>query len=219
MKSNKCKLYKNVDNFRTEYGFSIYDSIDTLLLVEYSERVDLEYLDFKTPGLCGLAMVGESKDTIVLNSNRTRTEQRFDCGHELMHLYLHRHLESNFNCFTTQKSNQNSFLEWQANEGAAQLLVPFQDFIPRFFHLFSYSRFTTDYDIRNILADHYHVTFQVIYNRIDCLSYEIDQFATGCPISEIQLLSRNQRMRMNILPTAYNAECDFPFRENTFITG
>ena len=212
MKSNKQNLYEKVDIFRAKCDLSIHTYIDTLHLVECSKRIDLEYCNFKTQGLCGVAMVGTSEDTIVLNSNRTKTEQNFDCAHELMHLYLHRNAESSFNCFTTQKSNQNSFLEWQANEGSAQLLVPFQDFIPRFLDLFAY-RFATTYDIRSILAKHYRVTPQVIHNRIDCLSYEIDQYANGCPISDIQLLSRNQRQKLNITSTAYNAECDFPFRE------
>ena len=89
-------------------------------------------------------------------------------------------------------------------------MVPYQDFIPRFWDLFSTRRYVDDSDIRMTLAAYYGVTFQVIRNRIDGLSYEIDQYTQGIPIREVKILSQNQRKKLGIATTAYNAGCDFP---------
>ena len=132
MVSEKRKLYQQVDRLRTKWGYTPRQRFDIIQLTSSSERISVEYHAFKTLGLCGVAMVGEKKDSILLNSKRSTIEQNFDCGHELMHLYLHRHCADSFNCFMHSKPQQNTFLEWQANEGSAQLLVPYQDFIPRF---------------------------------------------------------------------------------------
>lgn len=210
MHSEKRNLYERVDRLRDSLNIPFNEPIDVISLIESTSRIDLEYLSFKTHGLCGVAMVGTKIDTIVLNSNRTPEEQNFDGAHELMHLYQHRNITQRFNCFSTKKPQQDSFLEWQANEGAAQFLVPYQDFIPRFWDFFSTRRYVDDSDIRMTLAAYYGVTFQVIRNRIDGLSYEIDQYTQGIPIREVKILSQNQRKKLGISTTAYNAGCDFP---------
>ena len=224
MKSSKRDLYKSVDRFRTKYSFSVSDPIDIPLLIERSKHICVEYANLKTPGLCGLAMVGDIEDTIVLNSNRTKTEQRFDCSHELIHLYLHRCVERSFNCFTAPRSKQNSFLEWQANEGAAEMLVPYRDFIPRFYRHFCEMK-QEPFDgvpIQAKLADFYSVSTQVIENRIQSLSYEIHQYSQGVPICEIVLMSRAQQKRQGIQPPDYNDICNSAFIQYEFeksITG
>lgn len=207
MGTAKENLYHSVDSIRRGYGIPFGQAIDMVdLLGTHTEKYNINIIPFKTPGLCGVAMVGDKTDTIALNSYRTPCERNFDCGHELVHLSRHRSRQESFNCFTSARAQQNSFLEWEANEGSAQILVPYQDFVPRF-ALYLNSRYM--HDIRGELAEYYHVTSQVINLRIDNLGYEIDQYLAGIPIENIELLSRTQLQKAGIRPTAYNAMCDF----------
>lgn len=207
MRSEKEKLYEHVDFYRDLLGLSFDQPIKLVDVLAPYSQFDVEFCNFKTPGLCGVAMVGNKSDTIILNSNRTSEEQNFDCGHEFLHLTTHREIQESFNCFTKAKPQQNTFREWQANEGSAQFLVPYQDFIPRFTSLFS----DKASDIQGVLAEHYHVTPQVINIRMNSLAYEIDQYRTGVQLDRIELLSRRQCERRGISPTCYQAYCDFLF--------
>ena len=205
MQSEKEKLYEHVDFYRDLLGLPSNQPIILVDVLAPYVQFDIECCNFKTPGLCGVAMVGAKTDTIVLNSNRTSEEQNFDCGHEFMHLITHRRLQDSFNCFTKAKPQQNTFHEWQANEGSAQLLVPYQDFIPRFSKLLD----SRALGIQYTLADHYHVTPQVINIRMDSLAYEIDQYRKGTRLDCLELLSRTQRRQRGITSTCYQALCDF----------
>lgn len=203
--TEKEKLYRNVDLIRSSFGLSLDTPINIITLLSTLKKYDIDFHNFKTPGLCGIAMVGDKTDSIILNSNRSPTEQNFDCAHELIHLSIHRHIQDNFNCFAKAKPKQNTFYEWQANEGAAQFLVPYQDFIPRFLSC----RLHSICNIQEILANYYHVSEYVISIRINNLSYEIDQYSEGVPLEDIKLLSRKQREKEGIRTTCYSAVCDF----------
>ena len=201
----KEDLYARVDLMRKNLGISPYNTaINTLELCERKiSDVEIVYHSFETSGFCGAALAGDKENTIVLNSARTQNERIFDCGHELIHLVRHRHLNNGiFNC---SNKKQKSFLEWEANEGSAQFLVPYQDFIPRFISLLN-DKAT---DIQGVLAEHYHVTPQVINIRMDSLAYEIDQYRKGTQLDCLELLSRKQRRQRGITPTCYQALCDF----------
>lgn len=202
----KQKLYHDVDSFRERFGIPLLKRwLNTRALCHNHQLADLVCHNFETAGFCGAAYIGVSKDTIVLNSCRSSVEQNFDCGHELIHLTLHRSKNDGmFNCFNNR---QDGFLEWQANEGAAQLLVPYQDFIPRFSLLIDQNI----HGIQDYLAESYHVSEQVIRFRLDSLAYEIDQYRSGVTIGNIELLSRTQRQKRGIESTCYNAVCDFSF--------
>ena len=148
-------------------------------------------------------------DTIVLNEKRSPEEQNFDYAHELMHLAHHRNLSSRFNCFSEVQLQQNSYIQWQANEGATQLLVPYQDFIPRFLRDYDSQKIFEFFDIIGTLAFHYGVTPQVILNRIECLSYEMDQYLQGVDLCSLKFLSKNQRTKLGIRPTNYFCYVNF----------
>lgn len=211
MATEKEKLYRFVDNLREQLHIpSFCFTVNSLDLCRDIDRIDIEYANLHSRGLCGLAMLGDKIDTIILNKQRSKEEQNFDCAHELIHVTHHRGRSSCFNCFSEVRPQQDSFIEWQANEGAAQLLVPYQDFIPRFLRDFDFRKVFGDFDIIGTLAFHYGVTPQVIRNRIECLSYEMDQYRHGIDLPFLQFLSKNQRNKLNINPTNYLALCEFP---------
>lgn len=204
----KKELYNCVDWLRNYYFGAPYSGgpVDVLGLCGRIPNVTIYKRHFETVGFCGAAIAGIKMNTIILNSARSEIEQNFDCGHELIHLSMHRGQNDGvFQCFG---SNQNTFLEWQANEGAAQLLVPYQDFIPRFADCISVGE-TALHGAPAFFAEHYHVSQQVINLRIKNLSYEIDQFCCGTRVEDIKLLSRNQLNIRDIHPTDYLAKCAF----------
>lgn len=205
---DKSMLYSYVDDLRRRLNLfedmSVPDPFNIAL--HHVKNPCIECVPFPTTKICGILYKGDHSTSIALNANRTREMQNFDCMHELIHYFLHDIDYCQCICSDTANISQNSYLEWQANEGSAQFLVPYQDFIPRLLSLLDNN---ATY-IRYILADHYHVTTQVISIRMDSLAYEIDQYRSGTPMDRLELLSRNQRKRRGITTTCYGALCDFP---------
>lgn len=202
----KEELYQYVDSLREKFSIAVGQPIDSLDLCYQNGSTDIIYHSFEADGFCGAAYAGKKKDTIILNNARSASEQNFDCGHEIIHLTKHRNLQDGiFNCFIS--GHQDSFLEWEANEGAAQLLVPYQDFIPRFWCYLNAP--CPPQNIQGLLADYYRVSQQVINIRIESLSYEIDQYKEGTQLDCLELLSRRQRQKRGIITTSYGVLCDF----------
>ncbi len=209
-----------IKHARTELDLSTSDTISDLqlFLTDRIPSLRIGLADWETPSLHGMCMFGQENvpDVILLNERRTKSERNFDCAHEFVHIHEHRdEQKATFHCFEKVSPLQDPYLEWQANEGGAELLVPYQDFIPRFYQRFQEMQNHPDeVFVRSDMAEHYQVTNGVIENRLRSLAYEIDQYAAGVPISEIRLLSRKQLRQRNIQTTDYNAVCDFAFAES-----
>lgn len=204
----KADLYHFVDQFRERNGIPLNAPLNVLSFLSGVSNVDVVHHSFETHGFCGAAFFGPKKSTIVLNQARTEFEQNFDCGHEMIHLGKHREINDGvFKCF---ESDQNSFYEWEANEGSAQLLVPYQTFIPSFVDCYDKLQKRHDFDLYGCLSDTYQVSPRVIDIRMDSLAYEIDQYRQGVTLENLNILSRTQRKRMGITPTDYRVLCAFP---------
>lgn len=183
-------------------------------------NIEVAYVPFTSPGLKGmvsLATEEESTHCILINSFLPVEEQRFHSIHEFMHIALHNQLPGRcYKCFEQIRPMQDPILEWQANEGSAQLLMPYQEFIPRFSALFSDFQLRPDvWDILygessviEVLARHYEVSVPVIRNRISTLSYEIDQYRNDVDISEINVISYKKQNEYGIHPTNYLEQVD-----------
>jgi Predicted Zn peptidase len=136
----------------------------------------------------------------MLNSKRNRREQNFYCAHELAHYLLHNSGEAgSFQCFDKIRRQQDNFIEWQANEWAAELLLPYKFFIPE---LCSTLRWPDDMerlpDIRRNIAMVFGVSERVVYHRIESLKYEIRQYQIGVKLSQIEVRSANEQLRRGI---------------------
>lgn len=198
--------------YRNEYGFD---------LINYctDNGTIIEYLPFKTHGLRGMAVIGDEfqKDIILLNKKRSKIEQNFDCGHEFIHLCLHREIgQRSFNCFENIQETQNSFIEWNANEGSAELFVPYKIFIPLVKEKIGNS---TDYYVienaKTEMASIFNVPEIVIRYRMENLKYEIFQYLNGVPLDKIEILSLRQQRQRNINILSINDISDNDF-ENHF---
>ena len=104
--SARQALYTQIDALRTTLP-------EGALLYTAGRLVPVQFHRFDSQKL-GAVLIGGS--VIVVNSARPIPCQRFSLAHELVHFLLHRGMES----------QNDPFLEWQANEGAAELLLPRQ---------------------------------------------------------------------------------------------
>lgn len=62
----KNGLYNYLFSLRKKYDLS-NTPLDTISFVKTLNNISLEYADFKSRGLCGIAFKGENSDTIILN--------------------------------------------------------------------------------------------------------------------------------------------------------
>lgn len=203
MGTSKFDLYKCVEQIRLQLKLDITSyPINTIKLCNGLNNVEMIYHDFNTRGVCGAILLGDIKDTVILNSLRSESELNFDCGHELVH--MHKHRSSGVDCFSCVELKaaiqpKASFFEWEANEGAAELLVPLGLFLPWVRSAFPY--FKTASDIANFkeeCAYKFQVSPAVIKYRLESLKYEIYQHCNGVNLNEVKILSGNQQKSMGI---------------------
>ena len=181
----KAGLYSEIEKIREKY--SITTPIDPYAL---ASRVGIEGFlhDFETKHISGVLLRVGTQAAITLNSLRPELGQKFTCLHELVHFFLHS--EPSFMC-----SDESSHLpqEWQANEGAAQLILPYQSFIPRYIEISrEEARNPWGGRVFSRLEEEYGVSESVLATRIDSLNCEIYQYLNGRDISSVSVLSRRQ---------------------------
>lgn len=155
-----------------------------------------------------MAIVGheDESDVIFLNSARDCKEQNVDCGHECIHLGFHRNEPfRTFKCFEKVAPGQDKYLEWQANEGSAELIVPYRSFLQQIRHyehlLHNYSNIK---DFKKEMAEMYNVTEAVITFRLESLKFEIAQYLAGIPIDDIRILSNTSQVNRGIYVKSFN---------------
>lgn len=214
---SKETLYKKIANCRAMlHSYNICDQITITKICNTFDNIDISYVPFKTHGLRGMVSLASNEEPInciLINSNIPETEQNFHALHEFMHIYLHPNTEcQTFKCYDRVRDNQNFTLEWQANEGAAELIMPYKEFIPLFCDLYEVYSNKSDLwnvvygkttEISYLLSKRYNVSGKVIENRISSLSYEIDQYRQGTSIDKIKLLSYSKRILFGISTTDY----------------
>lgn len=194
----KRLLYNEIENFREYLGITSSNYPLDVKALSSSGGLTIANRDFKTHGLKGMLSIVNQHGYVLLDSKSSAYEQNFFCGHEVIHFVLHRNIGTNsFQCF--DKVNRNNIVEWQANEGAAEFIVPYRKFIPDVLSLLNPITRTGDYfEAVFLLSEKYHVSEMVIRNRLDGLRFEIYQVANGTPLNEIMILSKRQQERQGI---------------------
>ena len=191
---NKQELYHQIEQLRQRIGIRYPPPYDSRALCTKAFGLNLDYLDLRTHKLRGMSHIPSR--SVVIDIKRTPEEQNFHCMHEVMHHMFHQDMGTKiYSSYEETQADQNPFIEWQANEGAAQFLVPYQAFIPDYIQesrLHAHDSLLTQDGLCKILAPHYFVSPKVISNRIDSLNYEIYQFLHGTPIPQIILLSKTK---------------------------
>lgn len=80
----------------------------------------------------GIVRIAKNRDenhVILLNENKSFVEQNYHGFHELTHILTVDEPGTTLNCFGNTRPNQNSYIEWLANEGAAEFLMPYKEIL------------------------------------------------------------------------------------------
>ena len=175
-------LYRRIDAMREKYGVrGIFDPYD----FAGAQGISIARHDFHDPRLRGILVRTGDACGVILRAGLTPARERFYLTHELVHRELH-YGEIGSTAFA------DSGREYQADEGAAELLMPYRDLIPR--ALFLRRRFLTDRTAAlRILAAHYRLDLEIVRRRLRSLQYEIALCRSGVPVSEIVPLSRREQ--------------------------
>ncbi len=203
----KTQLYNQIDDIRLRLGISASDyPLEFRAIAESIPNLSIGEMIIRTPGLRAMASASRNEnlenDAIILKMGSEQREQNFYCAHEYLHLVFHRNKQRNFSCYDKIQKQQNPFYEWHANEGAAELLVPYKLFIPEFYRLSEKYR---DYDFPQYttiekLSILFNVTEAVIENRISNLNQELYQYRhQHMGLESIHLISQHQAER-EVLP-------------------
>lgn len=209
MGNAKVDLYSYVDKIRESFNITLQDyPLSVIDICNTISNLDIYYRDFTSHGFCGTVLMGDKQDTIILNSQRSAREMNFDCAHEAIHLTRHR--DKGINSFTcmeqkTYLGSEISFFEWEANEGAAELLVPLRRFLPLIKNNISWIKKPNDVTcFKKTLSQIFNVTEAVITFRFESLKYEIIQYLHGAVYHELEILSHTEQMRRNIQVDSMN---------------
>lgn len=211
----KAELYRAICALRKRLNIPESDQpLDMISLCEALPNLALGFPPFKTPGLKGVSCLSTDggPDIILLNGNLSWRENNFTCGHELIHITLHRDGPAkSFNCFEKARPNQDRFLEWQANEGAAELLLPTRVLLPLVRERYPALHTWKDYlRFKGELAENFRITEAVVTFRFESLKYEITQYLSGIPYEEVRILSSAKQRESGLHIKSLNdleAEC------------
>lgn len=206
--STKKEIYQNVNEIRQYMGLnkgSVYPLNSVQLATSFCKNLTINKINFETTDICGILYKGENTTSIALNESRTEEQQNFDCAHELIHYFFH---DISFcKCVCSEKKiiEQERSIEYQANEGSAELLVPYELILPEIkkarpslkawhdFHKFKFN-----------MSLMFNVTDIVISFRLESLKYEIMQYLNGTSINNLKILSNTQQTKMGIKCTSFN---------------
>lgn len=214
----KADFYNKISKLRNQWGFddNTY-KIDFVTLCR-QKGIEVGAVPFFTPGLRGMASLstGTQKDVIILNTARNKFEQNVDCTHEFIHINFHKSEGyQSFKCFEKAQPNQNEYLEWQANEGGAELNVPYMTLLPKIkknYHLLN--TYNDIIHFKEELVQEYHVTSAVIEYRLESLKYEIEQFVNGISIQNLRILSYNSQIKHGIKIKSLNDKANDDLNSN-----
>lgn len=176
--------------------------LDIFEICKRISNVEIQAVPFKTADLRGMVSLANNDSeahVILVNSNKSFQEQNFHGFHELMHIPTADQPGTLLRCYDTVKPNQNSYMEWLANEGAAEFVVPYKLLLPMIKDEFS--DMITGIGTWQFCEDHsddFGVSPIVLQNRIDSLKYETYQYLNGVPLDKIEILSWNKQKQRGI---------------------
>lgn len=123
----------------------------------YKDKLQIEVKPFPTLLLGGLLYKDpdDVMSIMAINSLKSKKSQNFDVMHELLHYWLHpagEHL-----CYDSNFIFQNKGIEWQANEGTAQALMPEKLFMKMYIYYSGNINNLSDYFIVSKTAVEYRI--------------------------------------------------------------
>ncbi len=197
---SKQQLYESVENFKKYLKIGIYEyPLNVFELCDRISNVNIGKVPFKASNLRGIAVIAKNKSenhVILVNSNKTAPEMNYYGTHELMHIAIQRNTAGQtFKCFDKVQPKQDKFIEWQANEGAAEFLVPYKVLLPLIKNNYNSMRIGAGtYSFCARFSEVFGVSPIVMEIRLESLSYEIEQYLSGVSLDKIEILSRQKQI-------------------------
>ncbi len=191
------KIRQAINIKATDYPLNIFNLCNCI------NDIEIGRMPFTNGDLRGLVCIAKNKGenhVIIVNSNKSSYEQNYHGCHEFMHIFTTNEPGITINCFEKIKPNQNSYIEWLANEGAAELLVPYKILLPMVKK--NYNSMTKGIGTSQFCeeaAQHFFVSSRVIQYRIDSLKYEISQYMDGVSLDKIEILSNTRLIQRGIV--------------------
>lgn len=187
----KSELYEKIECLSHSYSISLEQRVgfDPFSFAQQFADLAIIIWPFLTSKIFAI-LFKDDFSTMVLNRNRDLLSIKFDCMHELIHYFWHD--KNIYHCtYKNGKAEIKYYYEWEANEGAAEFLVPYKILIPLIFQD-GYILLNKNIIIEK-LSKIFKVSEAVIELRLATLEYEIYQYSKGVPLNEIELLSKRQQ--------------------------
>lgn len=190
MPYDKRALYDNIRDKRALFGMDASTPADVSAIIA-REGIEVRLCTFESFSI-GAILYKDAVSGILINAAKPEPDQRFDMAHELIHYWFHPE-QGAFCPFSPASRDKEK--EWQANEGAAELLLPYRDFVPRYVQ----TVLETERDglqpesVYVRLAEFYRVNKAVVNYRIRNLESEILQFRSGAELEDLIITRSNVR--------------------------
>lgn len=202
---SKEELYAIIAFIRDRFSISTSEifNVPQFCQNNFKGIIEYEFHKFKDAKIGGFLVKNRlpEKSYITVNSSKEPISSIFDLTHEMVHFLLHP--EDRKHYISSSLCDVDNF-EWQANEGAAELLVPYRKFIPHFVEGIRTCKNRMDYlKLLQYFSGQYIVSKAVVEYRISGLKYEIFQFEKGTPLNEIEFLSKAAQEKRGIVITSY----------------
>lgn len=185
----KEELYKLVDNKLKALGIDYTDYpliSENLVANVHGEKLVVDTTAFPSTAMGGILYKDpeDRRSYIALNSKKSRQSRNFDCMHELIHYWFHPPTP-NF-CFDIDQIHQDKGVEWQANEGAAQALMPEKLFKIKYIHCRGDKNELSNFFFVSTQAIEYRINNLKLYDLIDLRrigkkSHDVYCFKCGNP--------------------------------------
>lgn len=184
--TDKAELYDKVNYIRSIFSLSL-DSYPINLfdcVASIPNQIILKETSLQSAFIGGFTIRSNEPDMpslIVMNRNSTAADRNFALAHELIHFFCHEYANGGY------YSAKN---EVQANEGAAELLLPYKLFIPDVQAGIDVYGNLDDAIINTAKA--YKVAPDVAKYRYLNLKAEREQFFSGVPLDDIKIMKRSE---------------------------
>lgn len=199
MPYDKRALYDNIRDKRASFGMDASTPADVSAIIE-REGIEVQYCTFESRSI-GAILYKDTASGILVNAAKSEPDHRFDMAHELIHFWFHaKRAECAFPLVPRNKEE-----EWQANEGAAELLLPYRDFVPRYVRAVCEAERdgAEPETVYALLAAYYRVNETVVNYRIRNLESEILQYRSGTAIEQLSITRANVRPLCDRRPDIY----------------
>lgn len=218
---NKKMLYDKIDRLRSSLGIDNSSYPLNAISICRQKNIIIEYCNYKSKCLRGYVSIAKNSDeksVIILSKERSDTENNFYGMHEFAHTELHSHIGTEFHCFEQNGISQNTFIEYQANEAAGEMLAPYREILP--FLMWTKFKYAEDVaKFKEYLAKLFNVPSMVISYRLESLKWEIYQYIhMGVSIDNLQIISRRQQINQHINVQSLNdLEKQLPYEYRNYI--